>query len=300
MLRVEMTSTAFRGEGGGENLAQCRAFAEECGWDFGVQLHNTVGADEIARLAAAGIRLSAHGPLNALFNWNLAGEHQEAVRASIAENVELFRRLGIDMAVFHGFFMTDKPVPAFGHGRSYDECMTEILRPELLWKAGCRLNGNFFDWPEFLLRRSRVRENLAWIAREYPDVTFCIENDFPAYGAGNALPETAAALKNPLCVDSAHLWMSCRLYERDFLTEARKFFASGAVRMLHLHASKYDDTYPLENWSDGHLPLTYPNRMGLPEFVTAAIDADVECIVLEIVHGSVSDLHTLAAWLEEK
>ncbi len=299
MLQVELTSTAFQGDDGDAKLEECRIFAEKCGWDFGVQLHNTVSVREIEHLAAHGVRLSAHGPLNALFNWNLAGESADAVFDSIAENVALYRKLGITLAVFHGFFMTDKPVPAFGHGRSYDACMSEIMRPELLRNPPCRFNGDYTNSPEFLERRGRVRERLAQLREWYPEITFCIENDFPAYGASNSLPETAAALKNPLCLDSSHLWMTCRLFDRDFHTEAQKFFDTGQVKMLHLHASKYDNSYPLEKWSDGHLPLTHPNRMELPRFVAAAKRAGVGCIVLEIIKGSASNLRCLDRWLNE-
>ena len=40
-LRVEMTSTAFRGKTGLKNLEKCREAAENYGWEFGVQLHNS-------------------------------------------------------------------------------------------------------------------------------------------------------------------------------------------------------------------------------------------------------------------
>ena len=140
-LRVEMTSTAFRGKTGLKNLEKCREAAENYGWEFGVQLHNSSEPGEIETLAAADVPLSAHGPLNSPFNWNLAAESAEPTFEGIEANVKLFRKLKIKSCVFHGFYMTDRPVPALGGGRSYDECMKTVFRPELAMGPRERLNG---------------------------------------------------------------------------------------------------------------------------------------------------------------
>lgn len=72
---------------------------------------------------------------------------------------------------------------------------------------------------------------------------------------------------------------------------------SGRVTMLHLHASIYDDSYPLEKWSDGHRPLATPNVMDLPRLVNNAIRADMRYFVLEIPKGTAEDLRVLASWI---
>ena len=219
-IRVEITSSAFRGPNGLANLDDCRRQAEESGFEFGVQLHNSAQPDEIETLRRTGVALSAHAPLNALYNWNLAAESVDDVMESIAGNVRFFRELGITASVFHGFVMTDLPVPAFGHGRSYSECMQEVFRPELAHDPRLPFNGNYFGMPEFTMRRERVRERLALLRRRWPDIVFCLENDFPAYGSSNLFAETASCFENPLCLDTGHLWMSCRLYGREFHREA--------------------------------------------------------------------------------
>ena len=285
-LRVEMTSTAFRGKTGLKNLEKCREAAENYGWEFGVQLHNSSEPGEIETLAAAGVPLSAHGPLNSPFNWNLAAESAEPTFEGIEANVKLFRKLKIKSCVFHGFYMTDRPVPAFGGGRSYDECMKTVFRPELAMGPRERLNGRYTLGAEFRRRRLRVRERLAELRRKYRSFLFCIENDFPAYGASNMLAVDAALLDHPLCLDTGHLWMTARLFELDFQLEAAAFLKTGRVRMVHLHASKYTrEGYPLEEWGDGHLPLDTPGEMDLPRFVGACREAGVDYYVLEVVRG---------------
>ncbi len=298
-LRVEMSSHAFRGDNGMRNLVECREVAAEYGWDFGVQLHNSCSVEEISTLVATGVSLSAHGPVNEPFNWNLAAASVEDTFESIARNVELFRKLGIVSCVFHGFCMTDRPVPAFGRGRSYDECMSTVFRPELAYSPAVRWNGRYTDSEEFLMRRDRLKKHLARLRKLYPDLMFCVENDFPSYGSSNMLGADAVALNNPICLDTGHLWMTCRLFERDFHEEVEVFLESGLVRMIHLHASKYTRSgYALEQWGDGHLPLSTPGEMNLPRFVHSCRCAGVRYFVLEIVQGTVADLRLLKRWLK--
>lgn len=296
-LLVEITSTAFKGENGKANLEACQEKAASLGFDFGVQLHNTASREEIEQLRRSGVALSAHAPLNCAFNWNLAAESVEKTFKSVEENVCLFREAGIRRSVFHGFFMTDKMVPAFGHGRSYDDCMNEIRRDELL-RPGCRLNADFFETPEFQMRQERVRERIAEIAKRYSDICFCLETDFPAYGAGNVLPESLTALNCPICLDTGHLWCSCFLFQRDFYEAVDCLLESGRVEMLHFHASRWNDSIPVEKWGDGHLPLGYqPCAMDLSRVAGNSVKAGVRHIVLEIVQGSPADLLKLAEFL---
>lgn len=296
-LHVEMGSGAFAGENGKRNLEECIETAGKLGFDFAVQLHNTASAEDIRSLRSAGVKLSAHAPLNSRWIWNFAAEEVGYLFDSVRENVELFRSCGIHDSVFHGFVMTDKPVEAFGHGKSYQECMREIYREELMLHPGSIFNGDFFSTDEFFMRQKRLKDRLAVIRREYPDISFRVENDFPAFGSGDLFADQLVPLDNPLCLDTGHMWISCRFFNRDFHEECAKMLASGRVSMLHLHASIYDDSYPLEKWSDGHRPLSTPNVMDLPRLVNNAIRAGMHYFVLEIPKGTADDLRVLSSWI---
>lgn len=293
-ILLDFTSSPFKKSDGIANLAECRKTAEEYGFDFGVQLHNTAGADEIKNLTTAGVKLSAHAPLVAEYAINLGAKSFDPAKKLIEENCKMFRKLGINRTVFHGFGMTDEPIPMFGGGRSYDECMQQIFRPELSIDGNSRICCDFTHSEEFKERQLRVKERLAYIRKTYPDILWCIENDFPAYGSANIFSENSIFLENPICLDSSHLWATAYIYDRDFHEETIKFLESGQVKMVHIHASIYTDKVAKADWSDGHLTLNTPNEMELPRFVKACRDANVKHYVLEIPGGNSDDIHAFA------
>lgn len=299
-FRIELSSKAF---GNSDNAAalldRCRAMCRERGVEFGVQLHNTTEHAEIEFFTARGVPLSVHSPLEQEYNWNFAARDLGDTWERIGENVRLFRELKVNMAVFHGFFMTDQPCPAFGHGKTFHQCLGPLFRPQLARWEGKLQNGEFLDTPEYLERRDRVRQNLKLLREKYPDITFCIENDYPYCGTGSLLPRDLAYYEHPLCLDTGHLWCTARLYKRDFYDAANAIIAGGRVEMMHLHSSKYDDSYPDDQWSDGHRPLSIPNTaaMRLKEIVRNAAQAGLRLYVLEIPVGTAEDVGILLDWL---
>ena len=299
-IRLELSSPAFRDPEHRESIiARSRELCDKCGVQFGVQLHNTCTFEEISFFTAHYLPMSAHAPVEQPYNWNLAAADMAPIWKAIDENIAYLRGLGIDRMVFHGFFMTDRSVPAFGHGRSFWECMKTVLRPELMRWQEVMLNRDFTALPEYLERRDRVKANLAVLRDRYPDLTICLENDFPAVGEGNMVPKDMVYYDHPLCLDTGHLWIAARLFGIDFVAAAKEMIASGRVEMMHLHASKYDDSYPDERWSDGHLTLAHPNaeNMHLREIVQAAVDAGLRHIVLEIPAGTEEDIRLALGYL---
>ena len=299
-FRIELSSKAFgKSDSPGALLDRCRALCNERGVVFGVQLHNTTEHDEIKFFTDHGVPMSVHSPLEQPYNWNFAAADQGDTWDNIDENVRRFRKLDVTKAVFHGFFMTDEPCPAFGHGKTFHQCLGPLFKPELARWEGKLQNGEFLDTPEYLERRERVKDNLRRLREKYPDITFCIENDYPYCGTGSLLPRDMAYYEHPLCLDTGHLWCTARLYKRDFFDAANAFLATGRVEMMHLHASKYDDSYPDDQWSDGHQPLSLPNAgpMRLREIVRNAAAAGMRHYVLEITTGTEKDVEILLDWL---
>ena len=147
-ILLDVTSSAFTGDAGHENLLECRKACEQHGFTFGIQLHNTATAEEIERIVGFGVPMSAHAPLLSEYAVNLAAEDAGLSLTELQRNAEIMRRHKMNRAVFHGFMMTDLPVPAFGRGRSYDECLGLIFRGEMSIDGTSRICGDFLNTEE--------------------------------------------------------------------------------------------------------------------------------------------------------
>ena len=280
-------------------LESFRAKADELGVNMGVQLHNDENQETMDFLLENKVPMTGHSPLLEKYNWNFAAEDISPLWQGIENNVRLFEKLGITRSCFHGFYMSDAMVEAFGHGKTYHECMKPLYREELsLFPDNCR-NRDFTHLPEYIMRRERVKQNLHLLKERYPQIRWMIENDFPAYGAGSMFPEDMNHYDFPLCIDTGHLWCICRLLDLDFHAETEKFLKGGNVEMIHLHASICDFDTPKEKLHDGHRVLSTPNVMDLPRFVRSCAKYGVRHFVLEIFDSTPEDLELLVRWLKE-
>lgn len=300
-MRVEMSSRAFRGSNWEEKLKACRLQAEKYGWEFGVQLHNTTSEEQIWALAKTGVKLSAHAPLNQMKNWNLAADDAEETFREIGRNVLLLEKLKIESSVFHGAYMYDDCPEAFGHGKTYFECMSPFFQEALSIDGKSFLNRDFTSLPEFARRMENLKGNLERLRKEFPSVTFALENDFPAFGSCNMFFTDMVKLNHPLCLDTGHLWIATHLADRSFHEEGEIAGKSSLLVMSHFHGSLWNSSHPKTSWRDGHLPLSTPNEeMDLPGLAKILKKYDLPCFVLEIAHGTGEDVKLLHTFLEEE
>ena len=251
-MKIHLSSTAFRGKDFEEVWNSCLETASGYGFELGIQLHNSENESLVRTLAEKQIPLSIHAPLLQERNWNLAVKNPEEVFSAMEQNVQFFRSAGVTETVFHGGVMADFSPEAFGHGKSYHECMRSVYREELTLFPGKVYNRDFTDLAEYRERQVLLQENLALLRKRFPDMHFSLENDFPAYGSMNMLFRDMVKLSHPLCLDTGHLWVSCHLLKRDFHKEVELAAESGLVRMCHFHESIYNSSIPPEQWGDGH------------------------------------------------
>ena len=297
-IRVDLTSGAFNGTQteAQEKFQNLSRKGKELGMTVGVQLHNSANSQQIENVLTFNCPISFHAPVGNPWNVNLAAADDTLAWSLIEDNARRMRLYGADMAVFHSFIMTDLPVQAFGHGKSYTECMKQIFRKELSPDGVDCHCSDFFQLPEYRERLERQNVRLEEVRKRYPDLTFCIETDFPAYGSGNIFAAEMTAMKHPICLDTSHLWCSCNILGHDYHTEIADFLRTGLVKMVHLHASVYTAETPHNVFWDGHLALSTPNTMDLPRVVSACRRAGVRYFVLEINQVTEDDLILLNRW----
>lgn len=298
-MKIHFASTAFHDAGWRDKIARLRCRAEAFGWEFGVQLHNTAPAEVIEKLAAERVPLSVHGPLNQDRFWNLARKDPADSFAAMARNFEYFRTLGIREVVFHAALMCDFAPEAFGHGKSYQECMMPVYRPELARWPGLFFNRDFASEDEFIRRFQWQKEHIHRFREQFPDFLVCVENDFPAFTGMNMFFRDLVKLDSPLCLDTGHLWISTHQAGMDFQQEIEFASKSGLLRMCHFHSSRYTSAIPAGQWSDGHQRLTLNNpEMDLPRAFRTLVRGGLKLFVLEIADADVEELDILHRWLE--
>ena len=294
-IRVDYASAALHGPDALSKVDAAGIFCRQQGWQFGIQIHNSESRADIKRLARLGAPLSWHGPLCSKYFMNLAGGESSHAEQSARKTARIMHKYDPSLVVFHGFLMTDYPVRAFNRKCGFEEAMSAGARPELHHDDG-RLILDYCDTDEHLERLDRVRGRCRWLGENFPDIVWCIENDFPVYGGGLLLARHMLAVDSPLCLDTSHLWTTCVLFRQDFHAEVDQLAQAGRVRCVHLHASPLAPEEP-GDWQDGHQPLNTPNRMDLPRLVRRLHEAGMRHWVLEMPRASLVDLQTLAQWL---
>ncbi|MDD3154541.1 MAG: hypothetical protein PHS41_06710 [Victivallaceae bacterium] len=297
-MRIEITSSPFKGANGIEIYQRLQARAIQLGFSLGVQFHNTVTQEELEMWRHhPEVPKSAHAPVLPDCHLNFAARECKTSFALLERNAELFCKFGIDSSVFHAFVMTDEAIAPIRSSRDYTTVLSKCVRSELLI-PGSLLNRDFTELPEYRMRCERMKSNLAEVKRRFAGkVRFCIETDFPFLGYGSMFARDMAQWDFPVCLDTSHLWCTCGINHLDYQREVDAFFDTCDVMMLHFHASPFAADTPPDRFWDGHQNLFCPNTMNLPLVLRKALKHDCTHLVLEIPTVDERDLDVLASWL---
>ena len=292
-LVIDITSAALSRPGAAEWMQKAQKAADMYNAILGVQVHNSALADEVELAVASNWPLSFHSPVLGEYMMNFAAVDASTSWKMAAGQVEMMKKYNVSRSVFHAALMTDMDIYAFGHGMTYHECMMQSNRPELLRRDEAPFIRDYTDSEEYLMRRDRLKNNLAELKKRYPDFLWCVENDFPAYVAGVLRGQDLAYLEHEVCFDTGHMWATGKMLDLDFYEELNTALASGNVKMIHLHASKHTLDMPHSKWGDGHLPLNHPTAMDIPYIIRRCRECSVKHIVLEIASASLADVETV-------
>ena len=280
-------------------IFEARHLAEAAGVELGMQVHNSASDEVLAMAENTGLPLSFHSPVQGRFLFNFAAENVDLYWQMIEEQYALMQKYKVERTVFHCFLMTDAVIGAFGHGKTYGECMLAGFRRELVRAPGSRFVRDFTNCDEFVMRRERVKNNLRRLRELHPDCLWCVENDFPAYTSGMLRGEDLAYIDHETCFDTGHMWATCKMLDRDFYCELDNALSGGKVRMVHLHASRYTMDMPHEEFGDGHLPLTTPTEIDLGLVVRKCRNAGSSHFVLEIGNAALEDIKIFLSYYNE-
>ena len=298
-LVIDISSTALSKPGAEKWMIQAKELAAQYNAVLGVQVHNSALQEEFDLAISSNYPLSFHSPVMGEYMMNFSSEDPALSWQMAAEQAALMKKHNVFRSVFHAALMTDKPIYAFGHGMTYQECMRQANRTELAREPGLPFIADYTNSEEYLMRRERLKNNLKELKKRYPEFLWCVENDFPAFVAGVLRGSDLAYLEHEVCFDTGHMWATSKMLDLDFYEELQKALQSGNVKMIHLHASKYTFDMPHGKWGDGHLPLNYPTAMDIPYIIRQCRNADVKHIVLEIGTAALEDVQTVLRYYFE-
>ena len=298
-VRIELSSCALGGADAFEIVSAAGMSAARYGFTLGVQIHNTAEKELLDKIKGFGVPMSFHAPVLADYAANFAAEDPTLAFEMLDQTAGLMRECGVDKAVFHGFFMTDNPIPAFGRGKTYEECARSVWRSDLVYPDSS-VCMDFSDTVEFKERLERLKKNLQTLKTRYDDIEFMIENDCPVYVSGMMFPETFVGLDFPVCLDIGHLWASSFVFEKDFFESAETIAGTGLVKMAHLHTSPFNATVPKEKWSDGHKNFSSPTLMDVAGIIKILKRNNVRHFVFEFNDFTTKDIDIFAEMWEEK
>ena len=294
-ISLEITSSVAENDNGTENL---RNFADACiqhGFIPGVQLHNTVSEKAIQTIIDCGLPMSVHAPVVGDFSLNLATDKNlDIVFEAFEKNAAFMRKYNITRSVFHGFSMCDEPVPRMRCIEDYRTTLRRSCRDEFLFK-GTWLNIDFSHLEEYKIRQNILKNNLAELRKRYPDLLFCIENDFPVYGYSNMRMTQMQIYEHPVCLDIGHLYASALLFDFDFFEEMEYALQNLDIQMVHFHNSLMSADIPKKEITDGHQRLVTPSKMNWQQALKLLLKYNIYNFILEIGTANADDVHAFAA-----
>ena len=91
-------------------IKRCRNLIELHDFEFGIQLHNSITEDLYNKIKGMDVTFSIHAPVFSDYFINLANDDFDTILANFQNTVQVMQSLKSNITLFHGFFMTQKPI----------------------------------------------------------------------------------------------------------------------------------------------------------------------------------------------
>lgn len=287
--KIELSTMCFSH---GDTLARvkrCRDLIESHGFVFGIQLHNSITKDLYHRIKHIDVEFSVHAPIFSDNFINLANDDFKTTCKEFQNTANIMQSLHCNIALFHGFFMTQKPI------RNDPSNYGKVLRDAIDSKY--RLNDTRVMDPKYLLTeefekyQNTVKKHIKRLRDVYPSYILCLENDFPGLGNGNQTPAHLIYLECPIWLDVGHLWASSLLNKFDFYSGIDMVCKQCQVAGVHLNTNQT----PI-NWNfkrpdgDTHSHFSRTCDMDICKVIGILKRNSITHFTIEIVDGDVEDI----------
>ncbi len=296
-MRIECSSMFFTVDNVKNKIGEIRNFIENQGFEFGIQLHNSIGHDLYNALQPYrhDIRFSVHSPVFAKYFVNLASPHYDLAHTIVLDCDQLTAYWGSDLIFFHGFFMADTPI---AHDmKNYRRVMKQCIGTEYALNSSFIMNPAMFTTDQYFQFKSRFSDNFSRLKADFPHKIISLENDFPGMGSGLQRPEEIHGLIENLWFDLGHFWCSSLLHSFDFQEASFRIIDEKKLTGVHLNHNLCTHETPLERLGDSHTHFYHHSDMNLKPVIRKLIDKGVNSLTLEIIDGDIDDVRILIDWI---
>ncbi len=288
-ITIELSTMCFHRGDILAKIKECRNLVESHGYEFGIQLHNTVTRDLLSKIKGLDIPFTIHAPIFSDYFINLANDDLPTVLASFQNTASIMHSLRSNIALFHGFFMTEKPVK--NDPANYGKVLRDAVDKKYRLNDTRVMDPKFLETEEFRSYQKTVKKNMTLLRKSYPSFTLCMENDFPGIGNGNQTPEHLIYLDCPIWLDIGHLWASAILNKFDFHLGLDTICKRCHVIGVHLNTNRT----PL-NWDfkrpngDTHSHFSIEYDMDMDRIIRILKKNQITHYTIEIVDGNMKDV----------
>ncbi|MDE1889198.1 MAG: hypothetical protein KGI30_02940 [Planctomycetota bacterium] len=292
-IRIELSTMCFYHGNTFAKIKQCKNLMELHGFEFGIQLHNSITKELYNEIKGLDVKFSIHAPILSDYFINLANNDFDTILTNFKNTAYIMQTLHSNIALFHGFFMTQKPIK--NDPANYGKVLRDAIDNKYRLNDTRVMDPKFLETEEFRNYQNAVKKNMKRLRDQYSSYILCIENDFPGIGNGNQTPAHLIYLDCPIWIDVGHLWASAILNKFDFYIGLDTICRQCNVVGVHLNTnqtplnwnfkSPYGDThshFSEEYDMDMHKTIHILKKNQINHFTIEVIDGDLEDIIFFI------------------
>ncbi len=288
-IKIELSSMCFHPGDALDKIARCRTYIESHGFEFGIQLHNSVTKDLYNKIKDTDVEFSVHAPVFSDYFINLAHNDFKTVLAGFQNTATTMQSLRGSVILFHGFFMTQKPIR--NDPGNYGKVLRDAIDDKYRLNDTRVMDPKYLETEEFRNYQNTVKQNMKLLRDAYPFYTICMENDFPGIGNGNQAPAHLIYLDCPIWLDTGHLWASSILNKFDFYTGIDTICKQCQVIGVHLNTNRT----PL-NWNfkspdgDTHSHFSKAYDIDMERVIRILKKNQITRFTIEVMDGDIDDV----------
>ncbi len=289
-MKIELSTMCFYHGDVHEKIKRCRNLIESHGFEFGIQLHNSIAKDLYNKIKDLDVPFTVHAPILSDYFINLANDNFDTALAAFQNTAHVMQSLQSNIALFHGFFMTQKPIK--NDPANYNKVLHDAIDNKYLLKNTRVMDPKFLETEEFRKYQNTVKKNMKELRKRYPSYTLCMENDFPGIGNGNQAPAHLIYLDCPIWLDTGHLWASAILNTFDFYAGLEAICKQCQVIGVHLNTNRTPHDWNLE-YPDGDTHSHFSNEydIDMNKIIFILKKNRIRHFTIEVIDGDVDDIN---------